>query len=62
MNLVTAFIGVGIFGSIAAVLFISLAMERGRARNTAAGLLKEPRAIAGYVCLTITLLCCLAML
>lgn len=62
MDLVTAFIGVGIFGSIAAALFISLAMESGRERSTVAMLLKKPRAIAGCVCLALTLLCCLAML
>lgn len=61
MDIVTAFLGVGLFGTIGAFLFVSIGFMK-EMPSSVSEVFRNPRFIGGCVCLVLTFLCCCAML
>lgn len=61
MGIVSAAIGIGLFGFIGMFLFLSVLFGKHTPSNTAQ-LVKNPRFIAGCACVALTALCCIPLL
>ncbi len=61
MDIVSAAIGIGLFGFIGMFLFLSILFGKHMPSSTAE-LIKSPRFIAGCICAALTALCCASLL